>query len=290
MQIEPAVDSRQLKTIESECDLVVVGGGLAGVCCAITAARAGIIGHADPGPAGAGRQLVQRGAALGAGRDLAHGQQQPLGTRGRRDRRDSSSRTCTATARATPLIFDTILLEKVTEEPNITLLLNTAVYEVEKSDADTIAARHRLLQPELDQVCGARTALLRRLRRRRGRLPGRGRLPHGRRVAGGVRREVCARRRLRRAARPLHLLLHQGRGHAGALRAAQLRPGRHHQGARATATSTAAPTAAVSGGSSTAGDWTPSTRPRPSSGSCGRWSTASGTTSRIRASFPMPRT
>ena len=37
-----------------------------------------------------------------------------------------------------PLILDTILLEMVTEEPNITLLLNTAVFELTKHDADTI--------------------------------------------------------------------------------------------------------------------------------------------------------
>ena len=37
-----------------------------------------------------------------------------------------------------PLILDTILLEKVVDEPNITLLLNTAVFELTKHDADTI--------------------------------------------------------------------------------------------------------------------------------------------------------
>src|SRR5690606_15829633 len=34
-----------------------------------------------------------------------------------------------------PLIFDTIMLEMVTREKNITLLLNTAVYDLDKSDA-----------------------------------------------------------------------------------------------------------------------------------------------------------
>ena len=37
-----------------------------------------------------------------------------------------------------PLIFDTILLEKVYEEDNISLLLNTAVYETHKSDHNKI--------------------------------------------------------------------------------------------------------------------------------------------------------
>jgi hypothetical protein len=39
-----------------------------------------------------------------------------------------------------PLLVDTIMLEMVVEEPNITLLLNTAVHAVEKSDPDTIAS------------------------------------------------------------------------------------------------------------------------------------------------------
>ncbi|HBY63677.1 MAG TPA: FAD-binding dehydrogenase, partial [Solibacterales bacterium] len=39
-----------------------------------------------------------------------------------------------------PLVLDSIVLEKVVEEPNITLLLNTAVHEVEKCGPDTISA------------------------------------------------------------------------------------------------------------------------------------------------------
>ncbi len=46
-----------------------------------------------------------------------------------------------------PLIFDTVLLEKVVRETNITLLLNTAVYDLDKkpqdaTDSDTITAVH----------------------------------------------------------------------------------------------------------------------------------------------------
>lgn len=41
-----------------------------------------------------------------------------------------------------PLIFDTVLLEKVVEEKNITLLLNTAVFDLDKSAEDTISAVH----------------------------------------------------------------------------------------------------------------------------------------------------
>jgi len=39
-----------------------------------------------------------------------------------------------------PLLFDALLLEMVAKEPNITLLLNTAVYEAEKKDEETISS------------------------------------------------------------------------------------------------------------------------------------------------------
>src|SRR3569832_1058063 len=39
---EPPTAQRELKTEHLDADLVVVGGGLAGTCCSITAARAGI--------------------------------------------------------------------------------------------------------------------------------------------------------------------------------------------------------------------------------------------------------
>ena len=35
-------EKRKLKGIKVESDLVIVGGGMAGTCCAITAARAGL--------------------------------------------------------------------------------------------------------------------------------------------------------------------------------------------------------------------------------------------------------
>jgi NADPH-dependent 2,4-dienoyl-CoA reductase/sulfur reductase-like enzyme len=39
---EPSTDRRELHRIELTADLVIVGGGLAGTCAAITAARAGV--------------------------------------------------------------------------------------------------------------------------------------------------------------------------------------------------------------------------------------------------------
>ena len=42
MKIYPPESSRQLKTVRLDCDLAIAGGGMAGTCCAITAARAGL--------------------------------------------------------------------------------------------------------------------------------------------------------------------------------------------------------------------------------------------------------
>jgi glycine/D-amino acid oxidase-like deaminating enzyme len=42
MIIEPPSANRQLRAVNLSCDLAVIGGGLSGVCCAITAARSGV--------------------------------------------------------------------------------------------------------------------------------------------------------------------------------------------------------------------------------------------------------
>ena len=56
MIIEPEKTHRNLKKEIIRADFVVVGGGLAGVCCAITAARQGIKVSINPRPSRFGRQ------------------------------------------------------------------------------------------------------------------------------------------------------------------------------------------------------------------------------------------
>jgi hypothetical protein len=136
---EQAVDSRPLKTVRHEADLVVIGGGLSGVCCAITAARAGIrvILVQDRPVLGGNASSEVRLWVLGA---TSH-----MGNNNRWAREggvideillDNLYRN----PEGNPLILDTILLEKVISEPNIKLFLNTAVYEVAKADATTITS------------------------------------------------------------------------------------------------------------------------------------------------------
>ena len=135
---EQVTDKRTLKTSRHEADLLVVGGGLSGVCCAITAARAGIsvILVQDRPVLGGNSSSEVRLWVLGA---TSH-----MGNNNRWAREggvidELLLENLYRNPEGNPLIFDTILLEKVILEPNIKLLLNTAVYEVEKSDADTIS-------------------------------------------------------------------------------------------------------------------------------------------------------
>jgi len=139
MQIEGPAASRQLKTLNPEADLVVVGGGLAGTCVAIAAAREGlrVVLVQDRPVLGGNASSEVRLWILGA---TSH-----MGNNNRWSREggilnEILEENVYRNRQGHPYILDTILLEKVVEEPNITLLLNTAVHEVEKSDPDTLSA------------------------------------------------------------------------------------------------------------------------------------------------------
>lgn len=130
--------TRGNKTINTKSDLVVIGGGLAGVCCAIAAARDGIT-----------VTLVQDRPVLGGNassevRLWTLGATSHMGNNNRWSREggiidEILVENMYRNKEGNTLIFDTILLEKVVLEKNITLLLNTSVYDVKKSDANTIS-------------------------------------------------------------------------------------------------------------------------------------------------------
>ena len=130
--------TRANKTISTQSDLVVVGGGLAGLCCAIAAARDGIT-----------VTLVQDRPVLGGNassevRLWTLGATSHMGNNNRWSREggiidEILVENMYRNKEGNTLIFDTILLEKVINEKNITLLLNTSVYDVKKSDSNTIS-------------------------------------------------------------------------------------------------------------------------------------------------------
>ncbi len=134
---EPAAPSRNLRSETISADFVIVGGGIAGTCAAITAARAGAktVLIQDRPVLGGNASSEVRLWTLGA---TAH-----MGAPQRWSREggvldEIMLENLYRNPEGNAIVFDTVLLEKVVSEPNISLLLNAAVYEVDKSDADTI--------------------------------------------------------------------------------------------------------------------------------------------------------
>ncbi len=141
LQTYDAADRRTLKTVPIAGDLTIVGGGLAGTCTAIAAARQGVR-----------VTLIQDRPVLG-GNCSSEVRLWILGATSHMNNNNRFAREggvvdeilCENLWRnreGNPLIVDTILLEKVAEEPNITLLLNTSVFEATKvdDDADRVAS------------------------------------------------------------------------------------------------------------------------------------------------------
>jgi hypothetical protein len=130
---------RSFTSITIDADLVITGGGLSGACCAVTAARQGIkvVLVQDRPVLGGNSSSEVRLWILGA---TSH-----MGNNNRWSREggvidEILVENMYRNPEGNPVIFDTVLLDKVISEPNITLLLNTAVYEVEKKDANTITS------------------------------------------------------------------------------------------------------------------------------------------------------
>lgn len=132
-------EKRKLKEIKVKSDLVIVGGGMAGTCCAITAARAGlrVVLVQDRPVLGGNASSEIRLWILGA---TSH-----MGNNNRWAREggvidEILVENVYRNPEGNPLILDTILLEKVTLEPNIQLLLNTAVHDLDKNGDDEISS------------------------------------------------------------------------------------------------------------------------------------------------------
>ncbi|MDT0268586.1 FAD-dependent oxidoreductase [Streptomyces sp. DSM 44915] len=136
LTVAPATDHRDLRTQHLHADTVIVGGGLAGTCAAITAARAGarVVLVQDRPVLGGNASSEIRLWALGASAQSSNN------NRWAREGGVLDEILVENTFRnpeGNAVLFDTVLLEKVSAEPNITLLLNTAATGATK-DGDRI--------------------------------------------------------------------------------------------------------------------------------------------------------
>lgn len=128
---------RQSHAVAIASDLVIVGGGMSGTCAAITAAREGLKVC-----------LVQDRPVLGGNasseiRLWVLGATSHMGNNNRWAREggvidELLVENMYRNPEGNPILLDTILLEKIALEKNITLLLNTSVYDLEKSGEDKI--------------------------------------------------------------------------------------------------------------------------------------------------------
>lgn len=128
---------RTLPVVQYSADLVVVGGGLSGICSAIAAARAGckVLLVQDRPILGGNASSEVRLWVLGA---TSH-----MGNNNRWSREggildEILVENTYRNPEGNPLMVDVLLLEKVVNETNITLLLNTAVYDLDKNENGTI--------------------------------------------------------------------------------------------------------------------------------------------------------
>lgn len=130
---------RNLTEKKIDSDLVVVGGGIAGVCAAIAAARLGlkVVLVQDRPVLGGNASSEVRLWILGA---TSH-----MGNNNRWAREggivdELLVENMYRNPEGNAVIFDTIILDKVILEKNITLLLNTSVFNVLKENEDRIQA------------------------------------------------------------------------------------------------------------------------------------------------------
>lgn len=131
--------ARIQKQVNLKFDLIVAGGGMAGVCASIAAARHGLkvaLVQDRPVLGGTGSSEI-RVWMLGA---TSH-----MGNNNRWAREggivgEILEENTFRNKEGNPVLFDMVLIDKVTEEKNISLFLNTTVFAIDKSEEHKISS------------------------------------------------------------------------------------------------------------------------------------------------------
>jgi hypothetical protein len=129
------IDSRLIVTHELSCDVLVAGGGPAGVPCALAAARGGakVVLIQDRQVLGGNASSEIKMHIVGAN-GFGHAERGEAMTTEARETgivEEIRMRNCIENPQRAGTMMDLILLDMVKSEPNITLLLNTTVVSAE---------------------------------------------------------------------------------------------------------------------------------------------------------------
>lgn len=132
-------EKRSHKRVQVDVDFVVAGGGMAGVCAAISAARSGIkVALIQDRP-------VLGGNASSEVRLWILGATSHMGNNNRWAREggiidEILVENTYRNKEGNPVLFDAVVLDKVLAEKNISLFLNTVIFGVEKSNEKRISS------------------------------------------------------------------------------------------------------------------------------------------------------
>jgi len=155
MKIYPPNDARTFPVSTLKADLLVAGGGLAGLCAALAAARDGL-----------NVVLIQDRPVLGGNassevRLWANGATSHMGNNNRWAREggimgEILEENLWRNKEGNPVMFDLVLLDLAKSQPGLTLLLNTAVYAVEKTGSRiTAVSAFNAINETFYTVCAA---------------------------------------------------------------------------------------------------------------------------------------
>lgn len=178
--------------------------------------------RADSGPSRAGRQRFERSPPVGAGSDLAHGQQQPLVARRGRHRRNTGREHLPQPGRQSRAVRHGAHRQGALRTEHHALPQHVRIRRRNVRPHRQIG--HGVQSADRNAPHDRRRSFRRLFGRRRARLHGGSRIPHGSRGPRRIRREVRARQDpIRRAAGAQHPVLHQGHGASRTLRSSRIR-------------------------------------------------------------------